>query len=72
MLDVAKLGQLQQYFAGMRRLCDLFPNEWATISLMYEEMRSEIWPRLYEEITEGTRVAPRNFDAANPLGVHHR
>ena len=68
MLDIAKFGQLQQYYSGIRRLCDLFPNEWATVSLMDEEMRSELWPRLYEEITEGTRPAPRNFDPENPWG----
>ena len=30
--------------------------------------RSEVWPRLYEEITEGTREAPRNYHTGNPWG----
>ena len=68
MLDAAKLGQLHQYYTGIRRLTELFPNDWATISLLDEEVRSEIWPRLYEEITEGVRDPPRGYDAANPWG----
>ena len=68
MLDVARPGQLQQYFAGIRRLTELFPNEWASIGSFDEELRSEIWPRLYQEIQEGVKPAPRNFDANKPWG----
>ena len=68
MLDVAKLGQLHQYYTGIRRLTELFPNDWATISLLDEEARSEIWPRLYEEISEGVTAPPRCHDPANPWG----
>ena len=70
MLDVAKLGQLQQYFSGIRRLCDLFPNEWATISLIDEEVRSEVWPRLRRDHGghEGGSEELRHWE---PLGVHH-
>ena len=68
MLDVAKLGQLQQYFAGIRRLHELYPNDWATVSLLDEEMRSELWPRLYEEITQGVKPEPKNFNRDSPWG----
>ena len=68
MLDEAKLGQLQQYFAGIRRLHELFPNDWATVSLLDEEMRSELWPRLHEEISQGVKPEPKGYDRARPWG----
>ena len=69
MLDVAKFGELQQYRSGIKRLNDLFPGEWATVALLDEEMRSELWPRLYEEIIDGTRPEPRGFNRNQPWGT---
>ena len=69
MLDVAKVGHLQHYYSGIARLHALFPRGWATIAAYDEEMRSEIWPRLQQEIAEGIQPAPHNHDFSKPWGT---
>ena len=69
MLDVAKPGQLHQYFVGVRTFNQLFPNDWGTTAAIDEEVRSEIWPRLHQEILEGARPEPRFFDRTKPWGT---
>ena len=52
MLGVAYPGELSLYFDGIRQLAALFPSEWASIAHLDEQMRSEQWPRLYQEIRD--------------------
>ena len=69
MLDLAAPGQLNLYYAGIERLVSLFPRDFSTIAVYDEEMRAEIWPRLHQEIVEGTKPAPRNFNPKKPWGT---
>ena len=69
MLDVAKIGQLQQYYSGISRLFALYPKDWPSIAAYDEEMRSEIWPRLQQELADGTLDAPTGHDFARPWGT---
>ena len=69
MLDIAKVGQLQLYYSGIARLFNLFPRDWASIASYDEEMRAEMWPRLQQEIADGTLIAPQNHDFTRPWGT---
>ena len=69
MLDIAKVGHLQHYYSGIARLYGLFPRDWPSIAAYDEEMRAEMWPRLQQEIADGSLAAPLNHNLAHPWGT---
>ena len=66
MLNVASVGVLRQYAAGIRQLSARFKDDWATIFTLDEEMRAEQWDRLRQEIEDGEVAPPLGYLSENP------
>ena len=66
MFNVASPGALRAYFQGIRRLNDRYPNDWGSIAVMDEEMRSERWDRLRQQYLDGSSTPPADYDAKRP------
>ena len=67
MLNIASPGALKAYHQAIRKLAGLYPQElWPTIASLEEEVRSERWNRVRQEIADGITAAPHNYDPAMP------
>ena len=67
MLDIASPGSLKAYHQAIRKLAGLYPQElWPTIAALEEEVRSERWNRLRQEIADGITAPPMGYNPALP------
>ena len=65
MLEIASPGALQQYEGGIERLASLYPDDWASIAQLDEEMRYEHWNNLYAQLCVRPEMRPADWEPTN-------